>query len=195
MIEVEKKFILSGDGKNKLIKGAELTAKKKFTDVYYDTADYALTKKDIWLRARDGRYELKVPLRSQKTSSWDHYEEIENEDGIKKELKIATSEPLELALPSTGYKPFATIVTTRAKYKKGEFTIDIDAVDYGYDIAEIELMVNKKEEVEEATKKIAAFAASCGLKIGRVRGKVIEYIRRKNEEHFKALELAWGVKL
>ena len=195
MIEVEKKFVFDKDSLDKLIDEAEFISQKSFTDVYFDMADYALTKADTWLRCRDGRFELKVALQSHATRSIDQYEELETEETIKKKLGITTEKPLSQDLPSLGYEPFASIVTTRTKYKKNGFIIDIDAMDYGYDLVEIELMVDAKEEIESATKKIMSFASSRGLEIGKVRGKVIEYLNRKNPEHFRALESAWGVKL
>lgn len=195
MIEVEKKFILSADDMARLTEGAEFLGEKKFVDVYYDNADHALGKKDWWVRCRAGRFELKMAMVSYKERSMGHYEEIESEDAIKRELNIASERPLREILPSFGYRPFATIGTTRKKYKSEAFAIDIDSADFGYEVAEIELMVNTKSEMEAANRKIIAFAESRGLKIELVRGKVMEYLRRNDPEHMKALEVAWGVAL
>ena len=198
MIEIEKKFILKPGDAEKLTAGAEPVGQKQFTDVYYDTANYALTKKDWWLRSRAGRFELKISMSPYKVRLVDQYEELEEEGAIKKALNMKAKESLSEVLPSLGYKPFATIVTVRTKYRKGAFMIDIDSVDYGhdgYDLAEIELMVGSKEEMEEAAHRIVAFAKSCGLAVGTVRGKIMEYLWRNNKEHFKALETEWGVKL
>ena len=46
MIEVEKKFQLSGEEKQRLLTGAAFVSEKTFTDVYYDTKDYFTTKQD-----------------------------------------------------------------------------------------------------------------------------------------------------
>ena len=61
MIEVEKNFAVTEKDKACLIEDAVLLYKKVFTDVYYDSSDYALTGKDFWLRTREGKFELKVP--------------------------------------------------------------------------------------------------------------------------------------
>ena len=61
MIEVEKKFILTTEQEKSLIEGADFLGEKKFTDIYYDDEDFSLTKKDLWLRNREGRFELKIP--------------------------------------------------------------------------------------------------------------------------------------
>jgi len=68
-------------------------------------------------------------------------------------------------------------------------------MDFGYNLAEIELLVNSQKETKEASQKIINFAKSHGLEIIPVRGKVIEYIRRNNPDHFKTLELSYGFSL
>ena len=62
MIEIEKKFILTPEQEQALIKGADFIEEKEFTDIYYDDKILSLTTKDIWLRERAGKFELKVPL-------------------------------------------------------------------------------------------------------------------------------------
>ena len=62
MIEVEKNFDLKPSDKKRLIQGARLLKRLTFSDVYYDTSDYSLTGNDYWLRVRDGRWEMKIPL-------------------------------------------------------------------------------------------------------------------------------------
>lgn len=60
MIEVERKFLLIPDTRNRLSSlGAHLTVKKHLHDVYYDTADHEMIMRDFWLRRREGRWELK----------------------------------------------------------------------------------------------------------------------------------------
>ena len=64
-IEVEKKFTAPDCAwLAKCVKetGGTDIGKKSFTDVYYDTAACVLTRKDIWLRCRDGAWELKLPV-------------------------------------------------------------------------------------------------------------------------------------
>ena len=196
MIEVEKKLIVTPEEKARVIEGAEFISEKKFTDIYYDTGDFSLTRKDIWLRDRAGSFELKYPINEAKYKT--QYEEFEDEDSIRKKLALPSDDrPLIETLKKLNYVPFATITTTRRKYRRREFTIDIDVADYGYEVMEIECMVNEKSEVDATLEKIILFAESCGLKNTRValRGKVMEYISRKNPEQFAALERAWNMKL
>ena len=198
MIEVEKKFLVGEDELARLIRGANFLNETKHTDIYYDTADHALTKKDTWLRTRSGKFELKFPVSAvgaeQRIVA---YDEIENDAEICAKLGIPDAEPLEKVLARLGYAPFATITTTRMKYEKDGFHIDVDSADFGYAVLEIELMVPSDDAVKAAYQRILDFATVNGIPIPkkRNRGKVIEYLRRNDPEHYRALEKAWGVEL
>ena len=198
MIEVEKKFIVQQDELARLTRGARFLSEVKHTDVYYDTADHALTRKDIWLRTREGKFELKFPVSAVgAVRRIIAYDEIENDAAIREKLGIPDGEPLAGFLGKLGYLPFATITTTRSKYEKDGFHIDADNADFGYSVLEIELMVASEDEVKAAYRRILDFAAANGIPVPEkwTRGKVIEYIKRNNPEHFHALEATWGVEL
>lgn len=193
MIEVEKKFILSGADIERLTRGAEFLGEKEMKDAYYDTKDFSLTRGDKWLRFRGARWELKLPLRTD--SGWhDQYRELETEEEIAKELELNTQSQLGEELKQAGYEQFAKITTVRRKYKKDNFIIDLDEVDFGYKIGEIELMVNDQSEMPKAIEKIASFAKKMGLTMAPVRGKLVEYLRRYKPEHYQALIDAGVVK-
>lgn len=192
MIEVEKKFWLNKELEKKLVDGAEFIGEKVFTDIYYDTKDYSLTADDKWLRSRDGRWEMKLPFNKiAEERQGDLYDEIEDEDKIREIFGVPKDIEMEEGLGNNGYSKFCTCKTTRKKYKKQGFGIDIDFVEYGedfiYELAEIELMVQDKSEMLEALGKVINFAKENGLEICYVRGKIIEYLRRKKPEHFDAL--------
>lgn len=190
MIEVEKKFILTSENEKRLLDGAEFVSERTFTDVYYDSDDYALTTSDIWLRARDSRWELKVSLHTDPHRSGDQYEEIEDEARIREKLDMPVGENLKDDLALAGYAPFCTVTTLRRKYKKGPFTIDLDEGRWDggtHTLAEIELMVNDASEAEKALQDIHAFAEQNGLKLERVHGKAVRYLKESRPEHFRAL--------
>jgi len=196
MIEVEKKFILTKGGEERLIENTEFVKELVLTDTYYDTKDYSLTKKNTWLRSRNGRFELKIPLqdveRSNEDASFiDQYDEIETEEEIRKALGISSNKTLSEDLETNGYHPFTTFTTIRKRYKKEGFTIDLDITSYGYNVTEIELMVKDNSEVEEATKKIITFAKEKGLPIVPVRGKVLEWIKRNDSANYQVITDAW----
>lgn len=191
MIEVEKKFTLTKEQEKALIDGAEFLGEKKFTDIYYDDATFLLTKKDLWLRQRDGRFELKIPMNTSiEERMSDQYRELENNEDILKYFNPDTNISLEKFLDEKEYKPFCKITTTRRKYKKEEFIIDLDTMDFGYTVAEIERMILDESKLNEATHAIIKFAKKHNITpdhMIRVRGKVVEYLRRNNPKHFQAL--------
>src|SRR3989338_1979634 len=190
MIEVEKKFILTKDDEARLTQGAEFLKEYSFTDAYYDTGDYALTSQDVWLRARDGKWELKIPLHKGAERLGDQYRELTDENEIKKYLQISQEKTFEDALKRKGYVPFSTFTRVRRKYRKESFIIDLDFVDFGdfiYTIGEIELMIKDQDDMKAALDKIMDFARKHDLKITHVRGKLMEYLKRKRPEHHKAL--------
>lgn len=199
MIEVEKKFLLNKEQEKKLITEAEFIGEKVFTDVYYDNADFALTTNDKWLRSRSGKFELKLPLNPDLDHRMgDLYDEVEDEEKIKELFKIFKEKDLKQGLRENGYSEFCVCKTTRRKYKKQGFGIDIDLCEYEdkstYELAEIELMIEDKSEMASAMEKILGFAKDKGLKIGYVRGKVLVYLREKSPKHFQALVASGVVK-
>ena len=190
MIEVEKKFIISDQDKERLTRDARFLNERAFTDIYYDNETFSLTSNDKWLRRRDSRFELKLPLHEGAERLADQYDELEDEQKIKEALNLTLQESLADDLVKIGYTPFCTCKTTRRKYKKGSFTIDLDVVDFKdftYYIGEVELMVKKKSEIEGAIGKIITFAKEQGLTIASVRGKIIEYLKRVKPNHYQAL--------
>ena len=197
MIEVEKKFILNEQDKERLTKNAEFLNERVFTDIYYDTEFFSLTSYDKWLRSREGRFELKLPLHEGADRLADQYDELEDEQKIREALNLPLNGSFADDLTKAGYVPFCICKTTRRKYKKGLFIIDLDIVDFQdftYNIGEIELMVNEKSEIESAVEKIIDFAKMQNLTIAPVRGKVIEYLRRARPSHYQVLVQSGVVK-
>lgn len=191
MIEIEKKFSLTKEQENNLIKDAEFISEKEIIDIYFDNKMFDLTKKDIWLRERNNQFELKVSKNLSLERKVDQYDEIEDDDKIRKFLKLPTSNSLNQDLVESGYVPFATLKTNRTKFKNGHFNIDIDEVtskDFFCGLVEIETMVDKDSDIEDAGKRICDFAKAKGLKTDKNKvGKLIEYIKQKRPEHFKIL--------
>lgn len=196
MIEIEKKFILTKDQKDNLIDEAEFLGEKKFTDIYYDNADFTLTKSDIWLRERDGKFELKIPMNeSIKNRVSDQYRELDNERDILQYFRSGINKSLADFLNQSRYEPFCFITTTRKKYKKNNFSIDLDSMDFGYQIAEIEYMTDDESKIQESTESIITFAKKHYINTDAVvRGKVVEYIRLNNPRHFQILIEAQVIK-
>jgi predicted adenylyl cyclase CyaB len=188
MIEVEKKFRLDEKQESILLEDAKLVGSKTNEDVYFDTDDFYLTKQDNWLRLRNGAFELKKRLHKlgHKLGTT-AYDEITDEQKIRDFLRLQTFGSLINDLRDAGYKPFATIKKQRKSYTRGNFHIDLDVCDFGYELAEIELLVETEAEREMAQKKINEFALKIGLDQTPVRGKVIEYLLRFRPQHYQAL--------
>jgi adenylate cyclase class IV len=189
MIEVEKKFILTNEQEKALIEGAEFLGEKRFIDIYYDDKEYILTSNDIWLRTRSGKFELKIPMNvSIKERVSDQYRELEDINDILNHFNFNTNKSLEDSLIEKGLRPFCEIETIRRKYRKEGFNIDLDVMDYGYTLAEIEYMTDDETKMEEITESIVEFAKKHNMATNAVvRGKVVEYLRRNDYKHFQAL--------
>ncbi len=198
MIEIEKKFIINGNKKSQLVSGAEFLYKKVFTDTYYDTNNFSLTTKDMWLRARDNNFELKTPVSISDKGFINQYKELTSEVEIKEHLNLRGSNSLGKILSDNKYNPFCTLTTTREKYKKGIFAIDIDTVtadNFSYSVAEVELMVGKEGDIEKGLKQIAEFMTQNGISEFSIKGKVLEYLWQKNPNHYNTLLLAGVIKV
>ncbi|EKE19547.1 MAG: thiamine triphosphatase-like protein [uncultured bacterium] len=193
--EIEKKFILTDRQKVKLLEGAEFLGEKVFVDAYYDNEQFSLGMNDMWLRKRDNEFNLKIPMREQQGEMINKYHEVEGEMAIREIFAIPVVGTFEQDLESFGHKPFCIFQTKRKKYEKEGFIIDLDEADFGdwqYGLAEIELLVETKEEMKEAEERIYEFAKKHDLEIMHVRGKLLEFIKRKIPD-FYARMIADGV--
>ncbi|MEK7181411.1 MAG: CYTH domain-containing protein [Patescibacteria group bacterium] len=188
MIEVEKKFSLTTGQIKRIEKTADFIKEVKNTDIYYDTSDYSLLRRDIWLRNRDGVFEVKIPPQAE-TKGINVYEEITDQSEILKRLEIKKlSEDFEENLKLNGFKVLLKLITQRRKFKIKEFNIDIDKVDYGYTLCEIEKMVENEDEIEKASQEIFELAKSLRLEIKKIRGKCLEYFYQFNKPVYQIIE-------
>jgi uncharacterized protein YjbK len=79
--EVERKFHLEKEDLKRVSAIGVFKEQKQFTDVYFDTKDYFLTKRDIWFRERSGQFECKVPI-DMEQKGMDGYKELTSEKEI-----------------------------------------------------------------------------------------------------------------
>ncbi len=191
MMEIEKKFQLSNQQKQRLLEGATFISEQSITDSYYDNTSHDLTKQDCWLRCRNDKYELKVGSKNYDKRTIQKYTELNTEETIREFLKIPQVGTLEEDLIANKYMPFMSCVTTRTKYSKDGFTIDLDYVDFDsdfdYQLAEIELILQDGKDENLAAQKILEFSQKHGLSDEPVRGKVIEYLMQKRPKHYQDL--------
>jgi len=93
-IEVERKYG-AGDGVEAIARrvadlGGSEIGSVTFTDTYYDTPECALTANDVWLRRRDDRWEIKVPIPGDARRSGGErsvFREVEGAAGCLAELR------------------------------------------------------------------------------------------------------------
>jgi len=194
-IEVEKKFAPPDmDTLSERIAslGGTTIGEKSFTDVYYDTADCALTRRDMWLRCRDDEWELKLPVTAQARRSGGEntvFREVEGAAAVSESLRSLSLLPganaadseasISDILKTAAAMPIIEITTRRSKWQIESVAIDADCATYGHSVMELEVMVNVAEEVAAAEEEIARVAALLGATpLGNMGGKVETYIRR-----------------
>lgn len=173
LIEVERKFILTENSEKKLLElGATLLWEKSFHDIYYDTPSYRLTLSDMWLRQREGRWELKTPVPGASiTTSSTQYNELTDEKDIVAELAIRLSldsgmsesvkrvkEFVHIGL----LKEFCSFTTTRKSYGLQTCSVDLDMTNFGVKIGEIEMVVVDRDRIPEALDAIEDIAKQLG---------------------------------
>lgn len=225
--EVERKFkfdpsqlaALERNAGPTKFQSVQFVAETCFTDVYFDAMwedRFPLTRSDIWLRRRDGKWECKVPM--DLTGTMDSYHEITDMRGIwmyltaHRELRPAVSvqrlqelharveestdaaSAVEFeALLREAFKldVFATINTKRREYVlDDQYTLDLDTASFGHSVGEIELVVNEREQVPLAEKQILQFCSMHRWFFdtdSAVKGKLLEYIDRYNPTQWQCL--------
>ncbi|CAN8024485.1 unnamed protein product [Ixodes persulcatus] len=180
--EVERKFRASCDIEDRLARiGAALGSRTQFTDRYYDTQDNVLALNDHWLRIRGGasdHWELKYRKHNDTPSNDSAVTSYSEETGEANILTIVKKllperSPVDEAVTLKDFvsdgllREFACIQTWRSSYKtSGRAVVDLDQTDWGYRVAEIEVLLQEadcdaevKNAVERATEEIARLAA------------------------------------
>ena len=207
-IEVERKYdasVVSVDVLTKTVEslGGETKGVVTFTDVYYDTPDASLAAKDTWLRARDGAWEIKVPLSQgddtapRSGGERSVFREVEGPGACLHELNAAllgapandvddartndldAEAALIAAMKTLDVHPFAKFTTERAKFALDGANVDVDAASFGHGVCEVEVLCAYESQVPDAEAKIAYVATRLGLTpLSDSGGKLETYIRR-----------------
>uniref|UniRef100_A0A7S0KVG9 CYTH domain-containing protein n=1 Tax=Micromonas pusilla TaxID=38833 RepID=A0A7S0KVG9_MICPS len=210
-IEVERKYDASSVSVETLREtveslGGVTKGSVTFTDVYYDTPDAALAAKDTWLRARDGAWEIKVPLQGDERRSGGErsvFREVEGAGPCLRELNTALGAnpedgssdagtddeaALAAAMTALGVVPFAEFTTRRAKFELDGASVDVDAASFGHAVCEVEVLCAYASQVPDAEAKVAYVAQRLGLTpLTDSGGKLETYIRRNCPTHVRVL--------
>ena len=118
MIEVESKSVLTPEGEQLLSCGTTFLQEEVLEDIYYDTSVWDLTRKDWWLRSRNGAFELKMGNPCHNLFPSTIYKEVTNEKELRVLLAPSSRAPLPRALEEAGYEPFCVCHTLRRTYRK-----------------------------------------------------------------------------
>lgn len=188
-IEVERKFYVSDHALANIAKlSTTTTSTITLNDSYYRES---LALSDRWLRHRNGKWQLKVPLPKpqSKSSHTSVYREITG-PAVWRELNDS---PIDV----NRIVPYATIVTDRkelhAKWQGAHFSIVLDACagprGFRYHLGEIEVLVDHSSKVPEANALIDRVAKSLGIELHHTtEGKLMAFLKQKNPQLYYKLE-------
>lgn len=217
-IEVERKFSLdvSVDELRALVEGCggREEGSVEFTDTYYDTPGCVLASSDVWLRARDDAWEIKLPVLGDERRSGGErsvFREVEGPAATLRELLAvlddapppetpvsreeddpsAADAALRDAMESREVRPFASFSTRRAKFRLDGAVVDVDAASFGHVVVEVEVLCAAADEIPAAEVKVRDVAERLGLRpLEHSGGKLETFIRRNCPAHLEALVAA-----
>ncbi|XP_031586003.1 thiamine-triphosphatase isoform X1 [Oreochromis aureus] len=208
-VEVERKFLCNADTLKKLKEiGAVCVGQRQIHDQYFDTPEFHLTLRDMWLRKRKGCWELKCPTAESQSGKQGEaaaalctrYKEITSlpeihlrvKEVIKedRESEAGFSQEDESWVSKLNLVCFAEFTTARRSFtlKEEGVQVDLDQADFGYHVGEIEVLVPEGGDEQAALEKIRKTAEKLGLTGDqRVKGKMDVYLKRNHPEHYAKL--------
>lgn len=184
MIEVEKKFQPTKEQLEKLLSEAEFLNEKEVHDVYYDFPDFRLRKKEILLRKRGEKFELKVykpEVKGQSRIADEYY----LEDEIKERIGVLNGSLKSII--ETQMDVLCDFKTLRKKYSRESFVIDIDKTDYGFEVIEIEKEAVSEDMISKVNQEILEFAGKYGIEVKDLPLKTEAYLMTKRPEVYKEI--------
>ena len=161
----------------------------EFRDEYFDTQSLDLTTDDVWLRRRDGAWELKVPHGDQRRASGGETTAFRELVDVG-EIAAALAER-EVEFPG-GVAPFAAFSTKRETFALGGVRVDVDAASYGHAVLELEVMTDGSAAAVAAARAAIAAAArdlGCAPLPADAGGKLETYLKRYCPAHARAIGL------
>lgn len=189
-IEVEKKVKLEAQHLKEIEKRAIFLRQIQIKDTYFDKLDFNFTAQNMWLRERDGQFELKRGIKKERDSV-DYYEEIKENALMRTYLNLDHKGDFLQALIQSDIHPFCSFVTDRKCYQLGEIFIDIDKADFGdltYVVAEFEVMVDCIEKIKDAEEKIQELLVQMHIDSSIIiPAKLTYYLYHKRFSHYETL--------
>lgn len=158
--EIEKKCELTAFDYKIIKQKLEFNQEVDIKDHYLDTSDFKLAQDNVYLRMRNGLYELKIYQKFDATTSTSGAQEITNEDEIETILK----EKYNITLDDVSW--VMVIETHREKYSyqfaNHTIIVDVDTYQYGQRY-EIEVLSTPQEQYDGLSQIIEDFCSELWL--------------------------------
>ncbi|XP_023253812.1 thiamine-triphosphatase isoform X2 [Seriola lalandi dorsalis] len=189
-VEVERKFLCNADTLKTLEEiGAVCVGQQQIHDQYFDTPQFNLTLRNMWLRKRKGCWELKCPPaavsgteekggeQSGAAAMCTCYKEITSLPEIQLRVTEVIRNVCESRDTETGFSQqdeswlskmnlvcFAEFTTVRQSFNLEEegVKIDLDQADFGYHVGEVEMVIPEGGDVQAALERIDRTAGKLG---------------------------------
>eukprot|EP00912_Choanoflagellata_sp_UC4_P001277 UC4_evm1s799 len=172
-----------------LLKNGALMVNDEITihDIYYDdtsTMLYPLVKNDIWVRKRNGAWEIKLKNEALNEGTSRRIEGS-GENFVKREIA-------KLGLSLGTLRPFAEYISKRRilthNYKNQRFTIVLDSAftmdgQEFYKVGEVEQIKTKENQSNQTETLIQDYIHDIGLPRDRVCSKMKQYLKF-NQHHY-----------
>ncbi|XP_067949060.1 thiamine-triphosphatase-like [Watersipora subatra] len=185
-LEIEQNFLIPDDIEARLDSLKAVKVKElKLCDVYLDTASNCLVLSDMWLRRRNGNYELKYPPQNKMGSDVDQYQETADkcliEQLVFKQLAHSLSNS-KMPKSLEELVPFMELTTYRKEYRLGDnISIVLDETNYGYNIGEVEVISLTPETQQQGVEEVERAIADLRVQtVGRAEGKTMHYLAKFN---------------
>lgn len=190
-IEVESRFRVTPEAQKTILLHAGPCKQIQFTDRYFCEQ---LALSDKWLRMRDHAWQIKVPVKVDSSSRKGSvvYEELVGAAALEHVSKCG--------FETKGMDVYACITTVRTIWDMnipvpwGSYAMQVTADEchsedgFQYNIGEIEVLVQDKDEVGGASKAIEHARRELGLEqVDESGGKLIRYLSEKKPALYEKL--------
>lgn len=213
-IEIERKFLLTAPIKQRLLSLSSLSSrgreleKIQFRDQYFDQQ---LALRNVWLRTRNGQWELKIPLQSDAGNSnsrnasifkeiagyeqvskalLEHRHDMTSYTDINDLLKSASSSSLCYAVLDTERTQFSipwqshSVNITLDECK----CPDEDGNQFHVSVGELEILVSREEDINKATGVLDDLVNDLRVKqVEDKEGKLLKYLKEFKPSLYKNL--------
>jgi len=176
-LEVEQKFRVPENYREILeTAGAQKVGERILSDLYLDTKELVLMRRDVWLRERGSQLELKIPagVGGCNTNGMTEYKEVEGNEAVESEIGKLTNVQMNEMVP------LVKVESVRESWRLGEFSIVIDRMlDDNWTVGEVELLVETNDEIGIAKDKVRDIASNLGFTV-QEDGKVEHCLSEQN---------------